>query len=331
MLFRLRFLSGISKLVTQDPTWAGFTTLGYYFETQPLPHIGAWYAHQLPEWMLKGGVGLVFFVELLVPFMMLLPRRFRLFAAGVTVLMQVLIILTSNHNFFKLLTIVLCLFLIDDRALQSLLPARMHRGLENIIAPSVPTRRRIRGFTLKAFAVVILVVSLFQISSFFIEPAKTYGLSQLQEAVRPFRIVNRYHVFPTMTTQRIELIIEGSMDGDMWEPYEFRYKPGDPGVLTPVVIPHHPRLDWMMWFVPQGHPMNHQWFDRFIQRLHVNSPSVTSLLGRNPFVDKPPKHLRVQVYRYRYRFADPRERQAGDPWWVREYLGPFIPGVGTAR
>jgi hypothetical protein len=42
VLFRLRFLSGLSKLLSGDEAWANFTALDYYFETQPLPHIGAW-------------------------------------------------------------------------------------------------------------------------------------------------------------------------------------------------------------------------------------------------------------------------------------------------
>ncbi len=58
LLFRLRFLSGSSKLVSDDPSWANLTALKHYFETQPLPHMGSWYAHQLPEWALRGGHGL---------------------------------------------------------------------------------------------------------------------------------------------------------------------------------------------------------------------------------------------------------------------------------
>ena len=37
LLFRLRFMSGMSKLLSDDPSWANLTTLNYYFETQPLP------------------------------------------------------------------------------------------------------------------------------------------------------------------------------------------------------------------------------------------------------------------------------------------------------
>ncbi|MEJ2322282.1 MAG: lipase maturation factor family protein, partial [Gammaproteobacteria bacterium] len=94
LLFRLRFLSGASKLLSGDPSWSGMTALDYYFETQPLPHAGAWYAHQLPEWVLHAGVGVTFFAELVVPFFIFLPRRFRLFAAGFTIAIQLLIIAT---------------------------------------------------------------------------------------------------------------------------------------------------------------------------------------------------------------------------------------------
>ena len=84
--------------------------------------MGSWYAHQLPEWMLRAGTGFTLFVELLVPFFIFLPRPFRLFAALATITIQVLIILTSNHNWINLLTIALCLFLLDDRAIQWMVP-----------------------------------------------------------------------------------------------------------------------------------------------------------------------------------------------------------------
>jgi len=323
LLFRLRFLSGLSKLVSQDPTWAGFTALNYYFETQPLPHLGAWYAHQLPDWLLRAGVGLVFFVELVVPFMMLLPRRYRLFAALATVFVQLLIMLTSNHNFFNLLTIVLCLFLVDDAFLRRWLPAKPGRFAGPGEGAGGRARRPAPPFLVLPLALLVVAVSAVQITGFFhrFEPAG--WPARLEEAVKPFRIVNRYHVFPTIRTERIELEIEGQgADGD-WRPYRFAYKPGDRYSLTPVVIPHQPRLDWMMWFVPMGHPINMYWFDRFLERLSKNAPAVTGLLAENPFADAPPRALRVQAWRYR--MVDPFERAAGEPWWEVTYLGPFFP------
>ena len=37
LVFRLMFLSGITKFASGDPTWANWTALNYHFETQPLP------------------------------------------------------------------------------------------------------------------------------------------------------------------------------------------------------------------------------------------------------------------------------------------------------
>ena len=45
--------------------------------------------------------------------------------------------------------------------------------------------------------------------------------------VAPFRMVNSYGLFAVMTTERREIIVEGSNDGVNWLPYEFKYKPGD--------------------------------------------------------------------------------------------------------
>jgi len=144
----------------------------------------------------------------------------------------------------------------------------------------------------------------------------------LGNQLQPFRIVNRYHVFATMKTERIELVIEGSMDGVNWKGYEFRYKPGDTYRRPELVVPHHPRLDWLMWFVPT-HPVFLPWFEKFMLRLAENSPAVVDLLEHNPFPGQAPRYLRVSVYRYY--FSSPDTRTATGQWWQREYLGPFFP------
>ena len=118
-----------------------------------------------------------------------------------------------------------------------------------------------------------------------------------------------------MQTQRHELVIQGSMDGNHWQNYEFKYKPGDPSRRPPCNLPHQPRLDWMIWFVPTQQPVQIYWFGKFMQRLHQGSPSVTGLLAHNPFPDQPPRYLRVLVYRYE--FTDTKTRQDTGTWWHR--------------
>lgn len=304
LLFRLRFLSGISKLVSGDPTWSGLTALSFYFETQPLPHIGAWYAHELPEWLLRFGTGATLVVEILVPFLMFFPRRWRFLAAWVTILWQALIILTSNHNFFNLLTIALCLFLFDDRALGRILPESWRRRAEaRPLLPSEP--RRSVAFAAAVAAAIIVPASLAEALPLMGISRPIPWVSAWVAWLEPYRIANRYHVFPTIETERIEVQVFGSLDGKDWRPYLFRYWPVELDRIPPFVVPHQPRLDWMLWFVPSS-PFFLDWLDRFLHRLLEGSPPVTGLLADTPFGNQPPRMLRVDLYRYG--FASPEER-----------------------
>ena len=318
LLFRLRFMSGFAKLASGDPSWSGFTALNSYFETQPLPHVGAWYAHQLPETLLQAGVALTLFAELVVPFFIFLPRAFRLTAAWVTILMQLLIIATSNHNFINLLTLLLCLFLLDDGIVRRILPESLHR--RSRVTGNAPQSHAKAVFSVAAAALILSssLPLLIGMTSNVQIPAR---LNQWTQLVRQFGIGNAYHVFPTMQTERIELQIEGSDDGADWQVYAFPWKPGALEKRPAFIVPHQPRLDWMMWFVPTQQPDMLYWFDLFMRRLWEGSPQVTALLAHNPFTAQPPRYLRVTAYRYR--FTTPAERKQTGNWWKREYLGLF--------
>jgi len=315
LLFRLRFLSGLSKLISGDPSWSGLTTLNHYFETQPLPHMGSWYAHQLPEWLLRTGTGFTLFVELIVPFFIFLPRPFRLFAAFATITIQVLIIATSNHNFINLLTIALCLFLLDDRAIRGFvpkwLPSHQEAGRRNLLTTLL----------LPPMAAILLISSSFAIYDFVSDGRANTPWNAPVNWVRGWGLGNVYHVFPNMQTERHELTIEGSQDGRTWRAYRFRYKPNTADEHPAFIVPLHPRLDWMMWFVPPQNPAMRYWFESFLRRLHQNSATVTALLQYNPFPDSGPRYLRVLSHRYR--FTTPAERQKNDRVWHTEYLGEF--------
>jgi hypothetical protein len=317
LLFRLRFMSGFFKLFSGDPSWSGLTALNHYFETQPLPHIGAWYVQQLPEWVLKSGTGLTLFSELIVPFFIFLPRPFRLTAAAITLLMQLLIIATSNHNFINLLTIALCLFLLDDRLLGRLLP----RGLLDRISAETRSTDSLKAGLIALAALLILPSSLIGFSSRLLQTPLPDPLLSIYNGVRRFGIGNIYHVYPTMQTQRQELIIQGSRDGHSWHTYSFRYKPGEPAQRPAFSVPHHPRLDWMIWFVPTQHPVQMAWFGEFMKKLHKGSAPVLRLLVSNPFPDQPPRYLRVWVYDYG--FTDVETRKKTGDWWQARYLGMF--------
>jgi len=327
LLFKLRFMSGLSKLTSGDPAWSGLTALNTYFEVQPLPNPLAWYAHQLPEFILRSATAATLVIEILVPFMMFMPRRWRFAAAWITIFWQLLIIFTSNHNWINLLTIALCLFLFDDRALRRVLPIRPASSQISVpVTDNVVVKLRTTLFAM--MAAFILIVSFAQL--WMLSTGQDIGgrPGKLLGYMDAYRVVNMYHVFPTMTTERIELEISGSVDGVEWRTYRFKYKPGYLNEQPQLVMPHQPRLDWQIWFVPL-HAKHLPWFEEFLYALLDNSPDVADLMEHNPFPEDAPKYIRVDAYKYT--FTTPEQREQTGNWWQREALGPFLPLPGVMR
>ncbi|XP_008832992.1 lipase maturation factor 2 isoform X2 [Nannospalax galili] len=130
LLFRLMFASGVVKLTSRCPAWWGLTALTYHYETQCLPTPAAWLAHHLPVWLHKLSVVATFLIEIAVPLLFFAPiRRLRLTAFYAQALLQVLIIITGNYNFFNLLTLVLTTTLLDDHHLSAEPGLRHHKKM----------------------------------------------------------------------------------------------------------------------------------------------------------------------------------------------------------
>jgi predicted DCC family thiol-disulfide oxidoreductase YuxK len=327
LLFRLMFMSGVVKLASGDSTWRALTAMRYHYQTQPLPTPLAWYMHQLPARSQSFTTGVVLAVELGVPWLIWFPRRVRLLAAGILIIFQVLILLTGNYAFFNLLTIALCLWLVDD--------ARWLKGLATRATVSrfiARARERWRERTKSVpkmaigtgFAILILFVSLGEVTGPILHwrlPGSDAALATLA----PFEIVNSYGLFAVMTTTRLEIVLEGSNDGQNWRAYEFKYKPGDVKRAPRWVAPHQPRLDWQMWFAALADYQQNPWLLRFMLRLLQDAPEATRLLASNPFRGAPPDYVRALVYEYR--FTSWTERRATGAWWVREYRGEFLPAL----
>ncbi|XP_059468984.1 lipase maturation factor 2-like [Neocloeon triangulifer] len=115
LIFRLMFASGVVKLTSGCPTWWDLTALDVHFESQCIPTPLAWYAHHLPKWFLHLSVLGAHFIECVVPLFFFIPiRAIQYTAFYLQILLQVTIMLTGNYNFFNLITIVLCISLVDD-------------------------------------------------------------------------------------------------------------------------------------------------------------------------------------------------------------------------
>jgi predicted DCC family thiol-disulfide oxidoreductase YuxK len=323
LVFRYLFLAGIVKLLSGDATWRGLTALEYHFWTQPLPTPLAWYAAQLPHWLLVGGTAATLVIELGSVFLIFLPRRLRAAAACCVLLLQSLIVLTGNYNFFNLLTMLMCVFLFDDAALRRWAP----RWLESRAQSRAPLPSRRATAIAAALALVVVPVGLNRIWQTAAR-ADLPVLGAVTRAVSPLFIVNPYGLFAVMTTTRPEIVIEGSADGRVWREYVFRYKPGPLSRPAAWNIPHQPRLDWQMWFAALGGPRENLWIVGLMRRLLEGSPPVLALLDTNPFAEGPPKFVRAQLYDYR--FADRGTHAATGQWWVRRIEGLYFPEISLA-
>jgi predicted DCC family thiol-disulfide oxidoreductase YuxK len=331
LLFRLMLLSGAVKLLSRDPNWRDLTALDYHYWTQPLPTPVAWYAAQLPTWFQKIAVVGVFALELGVPFLIFTPRRFRRIGAGLIVSFQLLIALTGNYCFFNLLTIILCVLLLDDSFFSRWLP----KALVDRLIQSAGAERQalwvLAGKVIRAALVaLILIISSSEMLSTFREGGAVPSFArQLVSWQAPFDLANTYGLFAVMTTSRIEIVVEGSNDGQTWQAYDFKYKPGNLARRPPWVAPYQPRLDWQMWFAALGNYQENPWFSNFMIRLLQGSSEVTALLASNPFPNMPPRYVRAVAYDYH--FTDFTTHKAAGDWWRREPKGLYFPEVSLQR
>jgi hypothetical protein len=323
LAFRYLFLAGVVKLLSGDQTWRTLSALDFHFWTQPLPTPLAWYSAQLPHALLVGGTAATLAIELVIVFLIFLPRRPRALAALCAIAFQALIVLTGNYNFFNLLTILFCVFLLDDAAVRPLFPPRFVSWVQRR-APQ-PGRTATTIAAVVAFVTVPAGVNVMAqtVANVSVPVART-----LAALVSPLLIVNRYGLFAVMTTSRPEIIVEGSNDGETWREYAFRYKPGALTRAPRWNIPHQPRLDWQMWFAALGNYRQNPWYVGFMYRLLEGSEPVLALLDGNPFPDGPPRFVRAKLYEYR--FSDASTRATTGQWWVREPAGLYFPKVSLA-
>jgi len=351
LAFRLMLLSGAVKLASGDEAWARLEALEYHYWTQPLPNPLSWFVHQLPGWMHSIATAFVFVAEVGLPFAIVVALVARLVglarrrehgeaasravakhalrAAGVGfIALMTVIALTGNYGFFNLLTAVIALPLIDDALIERLVPARLKERFVRIeLELGAPAK-------VARLTQLVLLVPVLYLGGV----ALTLGLGGAEQlpraahehlqAARPLHLTSSYGLFAVMTTERREIVIEGSLDGTEWREYRFAHKPGDPTELPGISAPHMPRLDWQMWFAALGSFRRNAWLGRFMTRLLEAEPTVLALLADDPFDGAPPRFVRARVYDYE--FGDLDHLTETGQWWVTRELGPYSPVLGRS-
>lgn len=342
--FRIYFESGVAKLASGDRAWRQFTAMDDYYQNGPLPTWIGWYVAHFPHWFHASTAVLTLAVELVIVWMLFLPRRFRIVCFCIVTPFEIGIILTANYTFLNYIVLSLGFLLLDDRFIEWILPMRIREFLDrkgredHKLAPS-PATGALRGsgfarwrrllaparMTIAAISLsLVAYVTTAQLLWMFI-PALPLPEAPVRW-LEPSRIANRYGLFAVMTPARLEIEFEGSRDGKTWIAYPFRYKPQDLKKAPGIYAPYQPRFDWNLWFASLG-----SWREfRFViwteERLLKNEPGVLELFAANPFSGgEPPKRVRAVIYQYW--FTDARTKREQGTWWRRELLGEYAPAL----
>lgn len=317
MLLRVELGAGLIKL-RHDRCWRDLTCLYYHYETQPIPNPLSWYFHRLPRWLHRAGVAGSHLVQVILPLALFWPQPWARWAALALALHQLWLILSGNYVWLNWMTVVLAA-----------------SALGGPVCSGTP---RPLGYDLVLLAVALLTVKLSR------EPwLNLLSKEQLMNySYNPWRLVNTYGAFGSVTRQRYEIVLQGTHDPfphaeTTWLEYEFWAKPGNPQRRPPQIAPYHLRLDWLIWFLPftvsglenQANSQRRlawryeRWFIRFLEALLRGDRDLLRLLRHNPFPERPPLYVRALIFHYRY--STPQERQATGAWWVRRQVGIYLP------
>jgi hypothetical protein len=336
--FRIYFESGVAKIASGDLEWRHLTAMDEYYQNGPLPTWVGWYMEHLPHRFHMATAAATLLLELVVVWMLFLPRRFRIICFWIVTPWEIAVILTANYTFLNYLVLALGILLLDDGYLERWRLRLFHRFGWKSFAESAPPEEttipapiRQSGRN-KAGWVRVLVSGFLLTWIFYATTVQLIGMVlprfPLPEApvraLDPFGIANQYGLFAVMTLGRYEIEFQGSNDGGQtWTPYPYRYKPQATNERPRIYAPYQPRLDWNLWFASLGN-----WRDSPLvllteERLLENSPRVLALFAGNPFEAKPPQRIRAVVWQYW--FTDMATKRATGEWWRRKLLGLYAP------
>ncbi len=306
LVFRFYFSNGVVKWTSEDPSWRNLTALKVHYMTQPLPGPLSYFAYHLPMWVHKLSTAGTLIMECGVPFMFFASDPWRSGAGVLLIGFQLLIILTGNFAFFNWVGIAMACLLISNQT--------WGYAVVNGVVSAMPD---FLWWGIALIAIGFILIHLWHLLSLFGTCPRS--MRRLLRWCNSRYICNSYGAFSVMTTERYELALEGSLDGQTFAEFEFKWKPGSLNRWPGQVAPFQPRVDWQMWFAALDPDRLPYWLIAMIQRLKQGEPGVQNLLAFVPFERKPIPY--IQLVYYRYVFTDWTTWRASKAIWTRTRLG----------
>uniref|UniRef100_A0AAY4DA62 Lipase maturation factor n=1 Tax=Denticeps clupeoides TaxID=299321 RepID=A0AAY4DA62_9TELE len=336
LIVRIMLGAGLIK-IRGDRCWRDLTCMDYHYETQPVPNPISYYLHRSPWWFHRFETLSNHFIELVVPFLTFLGRRMCMVNGILQILFQVMLIVSGNLSFLNWLTIVPSLACFDDASLAFLF-RRSEGGTRHMVQKiqeeeaSGQSPPRTKGMLIRR----VLNVSLAVLIGYLSVPVVMNLLSPRQvmnTSFDPLRIVNTYGAFGSITKERTEVILQGTLSADpaapgaVWEEYQFLCKPGNVKRRPCLISPYHYRLDWLMWFAAFQTYEQNEWVIQIAGRLLADDSAVLSLMDHNPFLGREkPRWIRGEHYKYKFTVPGGPGAAQGK-WWVRKRIGSYFPAV----
>lgn len=322
LLFKLYFESGVAKLHSPIHDWLDGSAMTFYYDTAPLPTWMGWYAHQLPEAWHVFESWLVLIGEVFGALLILGGRRMRLVALAGFTAFQLVNLATANYGFFCHLALAMHLFLLDDTDLErayGFLAARLPQAVRRLpTRVPMPSWRPALSPRFRRIAVGGLVGMWIGVS--LVEGYARFGGYKGLDGVRRYyvrtRAINSYHLFASVTRDRLEPTFQTQAADGTWTTHHLRHKPGAPDRPPNFVAPHMPRVDFRLWFYGLRRSGTPGWVRNLVMRMCHNR-AVVQPLFRSRLPERP-RAVRIQLYRYNMTTIS--EKRATGRWWKRSFV-----------
>ncbi|XP_070580075.1 lipase maturation factor 1-like [Ptychodera flava] len=339
LIFRIMLGAGLIK-IRGDKCWRDLTCMNYHYQTQPVPNPISYYMHQEPEFFHKFETLSNHFIELVAPFLLVIPWRPAIMTGGfLQILFQVVLIISGNLSFLNWLTILPSLCCMDDKFY-----AYVFRGMpgwawakERVLQIQREERtgtgpRPTWGTYFRRVENICLGILLAYLSIPVVQNLMS-SRQAMNTSFDSLRIVNTYGAFGSVTKERTEVIFQGTHSSNPdspsaeWLEYEFKCKPGNVTRRPCLISPYHYRLDWLLWFAAFQDYQSNPWLIHLAAKLLENDEQTTELIAHNPFEHTdPPKYIRIEHYRYTFTKIGSTAAKEGK-WWKRRRIGSYMPPV----
>jgi len=339
LLFRVMFGFGKQKFVGARKRDSAY--LRGFLVNQPLPSKLAWYAQKLPLPLLSAAVWFMFVVEVPAPFLALWPGVPSLVCAALTALLMIGIQALGTFGYFSLISLVLCLPLLDGTT-----PLAFSLAAAFTDPALAAATAFVALHTLGALAALPfnswLGQSWHSWAYWYQLPRWVQPCVELLRLLHPFRWLHPYGVFPPNNAPPVKMVpvFEVSWDGRSWHELEFRYSVSHAHSAPRFIAPHHPRGDqaliydtfglnatslmngvlgiWSPYPYASRAPLS--FFCQSLLRGQAQSFLRGSVLEAH---ERPPAQVRVTTH-----MLEPvslRRHAETGAWWQRSYVGPHRP------